>query len=312
MKSIWTMGEAIMEIMRDKPDVPHDQPGVYLGPYPSGAPAIMISSAARMGAPAGMIGCVGHDAFGDFLRRRLEACGVDCRYLSRCEGRSTGVAFVMYRADGSRSFIFHIDGSAAVEADITELEQVDFSGIFHVMGCSLTASPSFAEKIQAVADRFVSSGGKLSFDPNIRPELLRGGNLREMIQPILEHCSYLLPGVEELLLLSGRKTVAEAVQMLFENPVLEVIALKNGSRGCTIYTRNGQTSVPACSVTQADATGAGDCFDGAFLAALLQGKPFEQAAAEANAAGALNAAAFGPMEGDISPDTVADLLRRQK
>ena len=100
--------------------------------------------------------------------------------------------------------------------------------------------------------------------------------------------------------------------MLFENPVLEVIALKNGSRGCTVYTRNGEAAVPACSVTQADATGAGDCFDGAFLAALLQGKPFEQAAAEANAAGALNAAAFGPMEGDISPDTVADLLRRQK
>ena len=52
MKSIWTMGEMIVEIMRAKSEVPHSTPGEYLGPYASGAPAIMISAAARMGVPA--------------------------------------------------------------------------------------------------------------------------------------------------------------------------------------------------------------------------------------------------------------------
>lgn len=53
MKSVWTMGELIVEIMRPRAEMPHDRADVYLGPYPSGAPAIMISAAARMGRSDG-------------------------------------------------------------------------------------------------------------------------------------------------------------------------------------------------------------------------------------------------------------------
>lgn len=57
-----------------------------------------------------------------------------------------------------------------------------------------------------------------------------------------------------------------------------------------------------------DATGAGDCFDGVFLASLLENKSLYEAACNANAAGALNAAAFGPLEGNISRETVAAMV----
>ena len=63
-------------------------------------------------------------------------------------------------------------------------------------------------------------------------------------------------------------------------------------------------------VEQADATGAGDCFDGAFLAGLVQGKSVKEAAQMGAAAGALNAAAFGPMEGKINPGTVKEIMER--
>ena len=76
------MGEMIVEIMRAKSEVPHSTPGEYLGPYASGAPAIMISAAARMGVPAGIIGGVGRDAFGDVIVNRLTGCGVDCSSLT--------------------------------------------------------------------------------------------------------------------------------------------------------------------------------------------------------------------------------------
>jgi sugar/nucleoside kinase (ribokinase family) len=61
-------------------------------------------------------------------------------------------------------------------------------------------------------------------------------------------------------------------------------------------------------VEQKDATGAGDCFDGAFIAGLVQGKSIEDAAKMASAAGALNAAAFGPMEGKISPEAIIKMI----
>ena len=61
---------------------------------------------------------------------------------------------------------------------------------------------------------------------------------------------------------------------------------------------------------QLDATGAGDCFDGAFLAGLVQGKSLLEAGKTAAAAGALNAAAFGPMEGNICPETVKQMIEQ--
>ena len=63
MCEIWTMGEMIVEIMRDRPDVSFQTPGVLLGPYPSGAPAIFIDTVARLGHSAGIIGGVGDDGF---------------------------------------------------------------------------------------------------------------------------------------------------------------------------------------------------------------------------------------------------------
>ena len=63
-------------------------------------------------------------------------------------------------------------------------------------------------------------------------------------------------------------------------------------------------------VEQVDATGAGDSYDAAFLCGLAEGKSLKEAAQMGAAAGALNAAAFGPMEGNISPETVAEMIRK--
>ena len=309
MKSVWTMGEMIVEIMRPRAEMPHSKPDVYMGPYASGAPAIMISSAARMGAKAGIIGGVGQDAHGQMIVDRLEGCGVDCSKVLRSADKSTGNAFVMYHDDGSREFIFHIGGTAATQCGVPDLSDVAEPGYFHLMGCSLTADKDYCARILETAEAFRAKGAKFSFDPNIRPELLKDGDFKSIIGPFLKNCSVLLPGVSELKMIAGKDTVEEAVEALFENEVLEVIALKIGSKGCKVYTRDAVQVIPACVVEEKDATGAGDCFDGAFIAALLAGEDVYTAARWGNAAGALNAAAFGPLEGDISPATVAQMLK---
>lgn len=309
MKSIWTMGEMIVEIMRSRSEVPHNITGEYLGPFASGAPAIMISAAARMGVHTGIIGGVGKDAFGDMLVDRLTGWGVDCSHVKHSEKAATGCAFVMYHDDGSREYLFHINGMAAIDADVPDVDNIRDPGYFHVMGCSLTVEPMFCRKIVDTALRFAACGGEISFDPNIRPELLKDDNFNTIVEPILANCSILMPGVSELLMLSKRETVEEAVESLFaQYPKLKLITLKNGSKGSMVYSRDGLVKAPTYKVKQLDATGAGDCFDGVFLASLLQGRDLYEAACNANAAGALNAAAFGPLEGNISPETVAAMV----
>jgi sugar/nucleoside kinase (ribokinase family) len=84
--------------------------------------------------------------------------------------------------------------------------------------------------------------------------------------------------------------------------------LKRGSRGCTVFTPEGKEDIPAFEVKEVDPTGAGDCFDAGFLCGQLDGKSLEDSARLAAAVGALNAQAFGPMEGEINQESVAAML----
>jgi len=309
MAGIWTMGELLVEIMRPKAGMELSETGTFLGPYPSGAPAIFIDTAARLGHTTGIIGGVGRDDFGRCLLKRLQADGVNVRFVEEVTGGSTAVAFVTYFEDGERNFIFHIDGTPAVLArfpgDGLEEELKDAPpGFFHVMGCSLMANDRFRKELFKAVDFFHHRGTRISFDPNIRPELLGSQDVTEVTEPVLKHSAVLLPGVTEIKLLSGQGTVEKALETLFDNPVLQTVVLKRGKAGATVYTRHETVDIAAYPVDEVDPTGAGDCFDAGFLCGLLEGKSLHECGQIAAAAGALNASAFGPMEGRISPETL--------
>ncbi|HET6411602.1 MAG TPA: sugar kinase [Anaeromyxobacter sp.] len=310
MAEIWTMGEMLVEIMRPRADMSLREPGEFLGPFPSGAPAIFIDMAARLGHGAGIIGGVGDDDFGRCLLDRLRRDGVDCQFVSVLKGPATGVAFVTYRSDGSRQFIYHIGNTPAGMAVAPDLREVAAPAFFHVMGCSLLASDALRAEILKALEAFAARGAKISFDPNLRVELLGPRGLEEVVKPVLSRSSVLEPGVDELLMLSGEPTIEKAAARLFQNPRLEVIALKRGAKGCTVFTRQRSFSLGVYAVAPLDPTGAGDAFDAGFLCGLLEKRPLEDCAKVATAAAALNTAAFGPMEGDVSPRTVAALMQR--
>lgn len=318
MTDILIMGEILVEIMRAHEDVPLNETGVFKGPYPSGAPAICIDAAARLGCRTMLIGSVGQDDFGDCVVNRLEKDGVDCTHIYRSADSSTGCAFVTYFADGSRKFIFHM--GAALEATAPDINQLSNVKYIHIMGCSLMAGVRLSAGILDTMRALSARGTKISFDPNIRKELFTA-DTEDILNEVLRHTNIFLPGREELLMITKTDTVEDAVKKCFENPSLEILVLKDGSNGSRLYTRHAigsnpaaesslvAESIPVYPVEQIDATGAGDCFDGAFLAGLVHGKTPAEAARMGAAAGALNVTAFGPMEGDINPKTVETLIR---
>ncbi|MCL2221514.1 MAG: sugar kinase [Oscillospiraceae bacterium] len=309
MAKIWTMGELLCEVMRPGLDVPLDKPGEFLGPYPSGAPAIFIDTVAKLGHSAGVIGGVGKDDFGKCLIDRLMRDGVDCTHITQYDDGTTGVAFVTYFGDGSRRFLYHFPDTPATRPKAPDAKLLgDDVCFFHIMGCSLMAKKEFGQEIVKLMHALKDRGAKISFDPNIRPELLKDDFTFRLVQDVMNNCSVFLPGVAELLMISGKDTVEEAIESCFENPTLEVIALKKGSDGCNIYTRDGEISLGVYAVEAKDPTGAGDCFDAAFLCGILEGKNISEAAKIASAAAALNTAAFGPMEGDISKSSVERMI----
>ena len=311
MAEIWTMGETLVEIMRTEVDKPLNETGLFSGPYPSGSSAIMISTVARMGHSCGIISGVGNDGFGECMLNRLKKDGVDVSKVLVDPDGSTACAFVAYDSQGDRRYLFHWDETPATKAvmpDVTEpsLKEAKY---FHVMGCALTAKLSYGWEIVKTARAMKAQGTKISFDPNVRTEHLTNPKKSKesfgIINATLEITNLFAPGLDELKLVTGIDDVEEAVKKCFENPNLEILMLKMGSKGSRIYTRDGQVVDQGLyKVESVDPTGAGDTSLGAFLCALLEGKNMKECAEIAAAAGALNVAAFGPMEGKISPENV--------
>ena len=64
-----SLGELLVEIMRKEVDQPLDRPADFVGPFPSGAPAIFADAVAKLGHSAGFVGALGND---DFARCYLE------------------------------------------------------------------------------------------------------------------------------------------------------------------------------------------------------------------------------------------------
>lgn len=312
MAEVWTMGELLCEVMRPEADMPLDETGVFYGPFPSGAPAIFIDTVARLGHSSGIVGGIGKDDFGKCLLDRLERDKVDCSQVQQYDDGTTGVAFVTYFGDGSRRFLYHFPDTPATRPTAPDIRKLgDDVRFFHIMGCSLMAKREFGMEIMKLMRSLAEKGVRISFDPNIRPELMKDENVYQMVQEVMDNCSVFLPGISELLMISNKETAGEAVEACFKNPKLEVIALKNGSKGSAIYTRGESVSLGVYPVDVKDSTGAGDCFDGAFLCGLLEGKDIREAAEMATAAAALNTAVLGPMEGNISKATIAKMISEQ-
>ena len=108
-------------------------------PFPSGAPAIFIDQAAKFGQPAAMIGCVGNDDFGRVNLDRLRRDGVNVEGIRIDPEAATGSAFVRYRADGSRAFVYNIKHSASGNIVLDEAARavLERSDHLHVMGTAL-------------------------------------------------------------------------------------------------------------------------------------------------------------------------------
>lgn len=304
-----TLGELLVEIMRTERDVPHGSIGAYYrGPFPSGAPAIYIDSAARMGKSfkltTGYIGVVGADEFGTCIIEKLKKDSVDVSQIRIVKGKTTGIAFNQYNSNGSRKFIFA--AGAAGETSPDDVKENYFKDVrnLHIMGSALSISENSREAcykaIKIAKEK--NPDVKISFDPNLRPEMLDLKIILKICKPVLESTHVLLPSGEEAEMLAEVKGEKEACKKLLKMGP-KIVALKQGKEGCSIFTKDNPNGIkiPGFKAKEVDPTGAGDSYGGAFIIGLLAGWDMQKIGRFANAVGALKVEFFGPM-----PDTIYD------
>ena len=307
--TILTVGEILVEFVSHKKNCGLRDISEYSGPYPSGAPAIFIDQASRMGAATEIVGGVGGDGFGVSVLERLKADGVGTRGVAVHPDRSTGVAFVSYYNNGSRDFIFHITNTASdhfdLQSNLVELENT----ILHVSAASL-GNEKMRATIMTMLRAVEAAGGKICCDPNARSELMRDDAVRKALRETMDASTYLMPSTSDLGFLFPDLSEDAAVEQLLKAKA-EIIVIKRGAQGATVVANGERHEFTGHLVEEIDPTGAGDCFGGTFIALIAQGASLRTAGETANAAGALAVTRRGPMEGNSSPSEIAKFIKHQ-
>ncbi|PZM11517.1 sugar kinase [Rhizobium tubonense] len=312
MSKILTIGEILVEIIATERGNGFRAPVSLIGPFPSGAPAIFIDQVGKLGQDCAIISRVGDDDFGHLNVDRLRADNVDVSGIDIVPQGTTGSAFVRYREDGSRAFVFNIRHSACGTIELTgnAARLAEECTHLHVMGTSLYA-PSVVDSILAAIRIIKSKGGTVSFDPNLRPEILNAPGMREALKAVIAQTDLFLPSGAELYLFTEATDEKDAVKELLATGIKAVV-VKQGSVGATYFDQTRTLTSPGFAVEEVDPTGAGDCFGAAFVTFWLNGAEPEQALLYANACGARAVTKAGPMEGASTRAELDAFLVSQK
>jgi len=238
--------------------------------------------------------------------------GVDISQIKISDNETTGIAFNQYNSNGSRKFIFAPGAAGKTSTSDVNLFYFEEIKCLHIMGSALSISKNSREACYKAIEiaREKNPSVLISFDPNLRPELLDLEIILKICMPVLELTEILLPSEEEAEMLAGINDPIEACQKLLENGP-EIIVLKRGKRGCTIFTKdnlNG-TNIEGFKVNEVDPTGAGDSFGGAFIVGYLAGWNLKKTAKFANIVGAKKVEHFGPMP-DTTYEEIIELMEK--
>ena len=304
MSDLLAIGEALVELNQPKEGAPFVQ---GFGGDTSNA----MIAAARLGADAAYFTAVGADRFGQALTELWLNEGVDASRIAVNGAAHTGLYFVTHGAQG-HEFSYMRAGSAASrisESDLPE-NRIRAAKILHVSGISQAISSSAADAVFAAIDTARDAKRLVSYDPNFRLKLWPLRRARAIIHEAMRSCDIALPGLDDGQALTGRSD-ANSIVDFYLSLGAPVVVLKLGKDGAIAATPKRREHVAGYSVTAVDATGAGDCFDGAFLAEYVQrNEPFA-AARFANVAAALSTLGYGavaplPRRADVEAAVAAE------
>jgi sugar/nucleoside kinase (ribokinase family) len=275
---------------------------VVLGPGGNGINTAM--ALARLGVPVRIAAAIGKDRFGQFLRDRVRAEGLDDAGLVTLSGAKTSTSIVLVETTGERRFL-HLRGvSAFFSAQHLDWEQVAGSRIFHY--ASAFALPAFDETSLAPALKRARELGCLT-SINICWDVR--GRWLKTLQPALAHTDFIFPNREEGLQLTGEAEPA-AIAARLRGWGARTVIIKLGAAGCYVESPQGSFTSPGFAVRPVDTTGAGDCFAAGFLAAICRGQSLALAARHANATGALTTLGLGGAGSAPTLSQLEDFLQK--
>ena len=274
-----TLGEAMLMLVAAEPG-PLEQVQTF-HKRTAGAETNVAIGLSRLGLKVGWASRLGADSMARYLLRELQAEGVDCTQVICDPAQRTGLQFKGRVTDGSDPPVeYHRKGSAASTMGAGDVDagwlrtarHLHATGVFPALSAATLAATQKA--IATMRD----AGRTISFDPNLRPTLWPSPDaMRDTLNALAQQCDWVLPGLEEGRLLTGRAQ-PERIAAYYRERGAKVVVVKLGTDGAYFDSDAGCGHVAAFPVAQVvDTVGAGDGFAVGVISALLEGRALPEA-----------------------------------
>ncbi len=223
---------------------------------------------------------IGDESLSNAMVETWRGEGISDRLVYRIPGERPALYLIETNAKGDRKFHYWRSDTPAREwlrlllaaggADV--LNKAD---LVYVSGISLAILGH--DDRQAAIKLLGTLKTKVAFDPNIRPALWKSmDEARHTFEAMVKLASIVLPSRQDYQLMYGMHDPRNQIEFTATLTDAE-IALTCDEDGCLLRAGDEITALPTQAVGVVDTSGAGDSFNGAYLAARLKGKPPQEA-----------------------------------
>ncbi len=264
-----------------------------------------LIASSKLGLKAGIVGCIGEDENGNFIKNSLDKEGVDVTSLDVIKGERTAMVLVLVDKKGKHSFI-GVNGAGIEICKAVDTDKIKSSKSIYTSGHTLVRSPSLDFTLEAI-----KKASELSVPVFFDPGPLVDKIQTSVLNTVLANTNTLLLNNIEAEFLTKTQKLKQASIFLLDKGVKTVV-IKLGCYGCFIAQEDFSIYLPSFKVPVIDTTGAGDIFNAAYIYGRLKQLPINHIGIIANAAGAIKVTRLGGGTQAPSKEELVKFLKEQK
>ena len=265
------LGESVVDFISSDP-VANLGEAAYFERFAGGQVANLAMNMARLGNRVALGSCVGEDGFGQLIRQKVGAAGVDLSCLQISSEAPTTLIPVTRTTRGTPDFSVYRGADTCLQPNENLLDAAAHSGIVHTSAFALSREPARSTILQAL-EVARQNGQRVSFDPNFHPRIWPDvADFKAILQAAFRYVNITKPSLDDCIRLFGAGFEPAEYAAHFLQWGAEIVAISLGAEGTFLATHTGeQYRLVPNLISVADVTGAGDAFWSGFLTALLDG-----------------------------------------
>lgn len=247
--------------------------------------AIFASNISSLGAHTAFLGKIGRDKFGEVVIESLQANHVDVSMIRTDENTGTG-ATVILNVQEDRANTTYPGAMDLLTLD--DISEDDLIKAGHLHFSSYFLQPGMWNDLGNLFRKARKLGLTTSFDMQWDPQETWKLDMAD----VLPHVNVFLPNEKELMFLTGKNTLNEAIESA--KKFTDILVIKRGNKGSMVVSGDRVSDLPPfLNKNVVDAIGAGDSFNAGFIYKYIQGKDIAECQRFGNLTGAVSTTTAG-------------------